>query len=465
MAGATEKTPQATGVPPRVADLVSDGLEALADTAPELLDLAERELQGRAERLNLVAASSPTAPAVLAAQALGFSALTAEGYPRCRYHPGTAVVDEVEQLAVARAELLFGASHANVQPLSGSMANLSVLLGLLEPGDPVLAMDLSHGGHLSHVSRPASLAKHLEPTYYQLGEDGTLDIEHVREKARTSRPKVIICGGSAYPRTIDFAALRSVADEVGALLVGDISHISGLVAAGAHPSPFPHCDVVTTSTYKQLRGPHGGLVLRGPDSRIAANAIDAFVFPGFQGTPDFGMLAAKAVALGGALEPGFGEAMGRVVRYARIFAEAFTSRGLSLVGGGTDTHMVLLDLRGQAVTGRDVSRALEAAGILANKNLVPNDPRTPQRTSGLRIGTNHLAFMGIKDPDVRDLAEGIAQLVLDLEADRRPESSAVWHRLAAQVTALVAATEREKQPVSRRTEGKEGIEGIEGVAA
>jgi glycine hydroxymethyltransferase len=419
--------------------LTRTGLGSLATSDPGILKLAERELARQRSHLNLVAASSPTSPEVLAAQGLGLSALTAEGYPGRRYHPGTEVIDEVEQLAVERAQRLFGADHANVQPLSASVANLAVLYGFLAPGDAVLSMELSHGGHLSHVARPASASKHLNATYYRLGADGTLDLDRVRDQALAVRPAVLICGCSAYPRTIDFPALRAVADEVGALLLGDISHISGLVAAGLHPSPFPHCDVVTTSTYKQLRGPHGGLILRRPGSRLSANEIDKFVFPGFQGTPDFGTIAAKAVALGGALRPEFRKAMDRVVCFAKLFADAFTEYGVRLVAGGTDTHMVLVDLSDGDASGRTVSHALEQVGILANMNLIPNDRRSAHETSGLRLGTNHLAFMDIGEHQVGELARGVAELVADLNRGRLPEQCPAWRRLDEHVAAFTGS--------------------------
>ncbi|MGH3874461.1 MAG: serine hydroxymethyltransferase [Pseudonocardiaceae bacterium] len=419
--------------------LTRTGLGSLATSDPGILKLAERELARQRSHLNLVAASSPTSPEVLAAQGLGLGALTAEGYPGRRYHPGTEVIDEVEQLAIERAKWLFGADHANVQPLSASVANLAVLYGFLAPGDAVLSMELSHGGHLSHVARPTSASKHLNATYYRLGADGSLDLERVREQALAVRPAVLICGGSAYPRTVDFSALRAIADEVGALLLGDISHISGLVAAGLHPSPFPHCDVVTTSTYKQLRGPHGGLILRSPGSRLSANEIDKFIFPGFQGTPDFGTVAAKAVALGGALRPEFRKAMDRVVCFAKLFADAFTEYGVRLIAGGTDTHMVLVDLSDGDASGKTVSHALEQVGILTNMNLIPDDRRSAHETSGLRLGTNHLAFMDIGEHQVSELARGVAELVADLDRGRLPEQCPAWRRLGEHAAALTGS--------------------------
>lgn len=388
------------------------GAADLAKRDPAIAALAEREILRQATHVNLVAASSPALPAVLAAQALGFGSVTAEGYPGARYHPGAGIVDEVERLAINRAKALFEADHANVQALSASAANLALISGLLARGDSLLSLDLSHGGHLSHASLPSSMSKWIHAHYYRLTSDGLLDPDEVRSRALATQPRLIICGGSAYPRVINFEAMRCIADEVGALLLGDISHISGLVAAGVHPSPFPHCDLVTTSTYKQLCGPHGGLVLRAAGSRVSRAKIDRLVFPGFQGTPDFGMIAAKAVAFGAALEPPFGAAMRRVARFATILAGVFAEHGLTLLGGGTDTHMVLVDLGPQGITGRDASAALEQAGVLANKNLIPDDPRRPAETSGLRFGTNHLAFMAIDDGDVSALATDIARVIL-----------------------------------------------------
>jgi len=410
------------------------GAADLAERDPAIGVFAERERLRQATHVNLVAASSPTLPAVLLTQALGFSSVTAEGYPGARYHPGADVIDAVERLAIERATSLFGADHANVQALSASAANLALLSGLLEPGESVLSLDLSHGGHLSHASPPSSMSKWIDAHYYRLTSSGLLDPDEIRRQALETKPRVIICGGSAYPRLIDFQVMRSVADDVGALLLGDISHISGLVAAGIHPSPFPHCDLVTTSTYKQLCGPHGGIVLRAANSRVSGSRIDRMVFPGLQGTPDFGMIAAKAVAFGAALGPEFTVAMRRVAGFAAIVADVFNDQGLALLSGGTDTHMVLVDLRPQGITGRDASDALEEAGILANKNLIPDDPRRPAETSGLRFGTNHLAFMTIDDAGVRALATDVARVLLHLAEPSSPAS----HQAIADLTAHVA---------------------------
>jgi glycine hydroxymethyltransferase len=399
-----------------VADWSGQALATLARRDPRVVQLAYAELRRQRRTLNLVAAASPTLPAALAAQGLLFSAVTAEGYGGARYHPGTEVVDAVERLARERAERLFGAPHANVQPLSGTAANLAVLYGVLAGDGPVLSLALSHGGHLSHGARGASVAKRFRVCHYHVDEAGRVDPDQLTAVVEQVRPELLICGGSAYPRRLDFPAFRAAADRVGALLLADISHISGLVAAGAHPSPVACCDVLTTSTYKQLCGPRGGLVLQGAGSRIAARTLDRAVFPGFQGTPDFGSIAAKAVALGFAAGPAFAAAMRRVVRYAHRFAAAFAGHGLPVVAGGTDTPRVLVDLRGRGVSGRLVGDALERAGVLVNKNLVPDDPRPPYETSGIRIGTNDLGFRPVTDAEVAALAGATAAVVAELAA-------------------------------------------------
>ncbi len=396
-----------------VRDWCDAALTSLAGRDVPVLRMAHAELRRQDGTLNLVAASSPTLPAVLMAQALLFSSVTAEGYRGRRYHPGTEVVDELEDLARGRAEELFGVPHANVQPLSGSAANLAVLYGLLDAGDTVLSLELGHGGHLTHVSRSASISKRMTAAHYEVDERGMVDHAALAVLVKQVRPQLVICGGSAYPRELDFVAFRGAADEVDALLMADISHISGLVAAGLHATPVDVCDVVTTSTYKQLCGPRGGLVLRGSASHVTARALDRAVFPGFQGTPDFGGIAAKAVALGFAARPEFAAAMGRVVAYARAFAAALQEHGVPLVSGGTDTHMVLCDLSGTAVTGRQVADVLERLGVLVNMNLVPNDPRSADHTSGIRIGTNDLGFRRVSADEVADLAGAAAAVVAE----------------------------------------------------
>lgn len=378
--------------------------------------LASGELARQQTTLSLVASASPTLPPALLAQSLLFSSVTAEGYVGSRYHPGTDLVDQVEQLAIDRATELFGVPYVNVQPLSGSAANLAVLYGLVDQNQSVLAMDLAHGGHLTHVSRAASVSKRIEGHFYGLDERGFIDFDQVEQMAMTHRPGMIICGGSSYSREIDFERFRDIAERSGSLLLADISHISGLVAAGQHVSPVPYCDIITTSTYKQLCGPRGGLIMLGSSSRVTERRLRHAVFPGFQGTPDFGGIAAKAVAFGFALQPTFRQAMTRVRRFAAVLAAEFATAGLTVAANGTDTHMVLIDLRtlGDSVTGRVVSDALLSAGLMINKNLVPGDHRPPTETSGLRIGTNHLGFSAVDESTVRRLARAISVGVFDI---------------------------------------------------
>ncbi|MFE3171562.1 serine hydroxymethyltransferase [Amycolatopsis sp. NPDC059090] len=415
-----------------------EGFAALAAADPTLVELARRQHAARRTRLNLVAAAGPTLSEVVAAQALGFGSVTAEGYPGRRYHPGAEQVDEVERLAVRRAEDLFGAQGANVQPLSGSAANLAVLSGLLKPGEPVLSLELSHGGHLSHVSGRANLSRWVESAHYHLTAAGEPDEDELLSLVREVRPRLLICGGSACPRKIDFAVFRRAADEAGALLMADISHISGLVAAGVHASPMPYCDVVSTSTYKQLCGPRGGLLLCGRRSPVTRAMLDRAVFPGLQGTPDFGAIAAKAVALRFAAGPVFAEAMHRATRYAGVLADALTASGVALVGGGTDTHLILADLRGAAATGAQVEDALRACGVLVNKNLVPDDPRQAGETSGIRLGTNELAFRALTDDQVAAFAAELAEVVARLRDGESPRECQAARRLKATAEGLAA---------------------------
>jgi glycine hydroxymethyltransferase len=400
----------------------------LREVDADVCHLAVRQRDLEAGCLNMVAASCPVSPAVRAALSLGFGGVTAEGYPGARYHPGADVVDGLEELCVQRARQLYGASHVNVQPLSASNANLALLYGLLEPDDGVLSMELAHGGHLSHASRPSSASRRIRARYYGLGADGRIDIDHVATQARACRPRMLIGGASSYPRTIDFRAMREVADDVGALLLADVSHISGLIAAGVHPDPVAHADLVTSSTYKQLGGPHGGFILRGTRSRVDTSAIDRCVFPAFQGTPDFATIAAKAVAFGLAQRPEFCDRMRRVVALAAAMADTFRERSVRMVGGGTDTHMILLDL-GPTTTGAQLSSVLESAGLLVNKNLIPDDPRPPTSTSGVRLGTNHLAAGAAGPDDACALATAIADILDLLDANRDAIGSAPWQRL------------------------------------
>ncbi|MEV6975749.1 serine hydroxymethyltransferase [Kitasatospora sp. NPDC093806] len=388
------------------------GAHRLADADPLLSDLLVREHARQNETLAMVAASSSADPSVLACAGATISNVTTEGYPGARYHAGCELVDEVERLATARARALFGARYANVQPHSGSTANQIVLCTLMKPGDTLLGMELSAGGHLTHGS-PASISgRFFDAVGYGTDADGLLDYEQVAELAREHRPKVIVCGASAYPRTVDFARFRRIADEVGAFLLADISHIAGLVAAGLHPSPVDHAHATTTSTYKQLYGPRGGLILLGRDAdlplpgtkRTLAQAIAHGTFPFLQGTPDLGSVAAKARAFDLAAQPEFRALAQRVVDGARELADAFAGLGHTLVTGGTDNHMVLLDVGRRGLTGAIAESALASCGIVVNRNRIPGDPRGPRVTSGVRFGTNTLALRGMGPTELRRCA-------------------------------------------------------------
>ena len=380
---------------------------SILDADPVVADLIEREAVRQRATLNLIASESIPSAAVQAAQASIASAKTAEGYPGALYHTGTGVVDELERLTVARATALFGADHANVQPNSGVNANLAVYEALLKPGDPVLAMDLAHGGHLSHGARASITGKVYRFRHYGVHPASeVIDLDEVRAAALDHRPRLLVAGGSSYPRMIDYAGLRVIADEVGAAFLVDMAHIAGLVAAGVIPSPVPHADVVTFTTYKTLLGPHGGVIL----SRAALAArIDRGVFPGTQGTPSFGMMAAKAVCLGAAAGDAFRAKMQLVLDDAAALAAALSDRGHRLVSGGTDTHLVLVDLRSAGLTGDVAERALEAVGILANRNVIPFDPGTPKAPSGLRLGLTGLVERRMGPtvmPVIADLIDG-----------------------------------------------------------
>ncbi|MFF4604368.1 serine hydroxymethyltransferase [Streptomyces sp. NPDC001339] len=384
----------------------------------ELYDLLTREADRQRDTLMMVAASSVADPSVLACGGTALGNLTAEGFPGARYHAGCDIADDIERLAIERAKSAFGAQAAIVQPHSGSSANLSVLTALMEPGDTLLGLDLDCGGHLTHGS-PASLTgRYFNAVGYRVTDDGLLDYEQVRELARAHRPKVIVCGASAYPRTIDFSRFREIADEVGAYLLADISHIAGLVAAGLHPSPIDHAHAVTTSTYKQLYGPRGGLILLGreanapgPHRGTLAATLRRSVFPATQGTPDLTSVAAKARALGFVAGPSFAALAQRLADDARAIAERLQQHGMRLVTGGTDTHMVLVDLRGTHLTGDVAEAALESCGIVVNRNRVPGDTTPVRVTSGLRIGTNSLAARGMGPDQAAACADLLARVM------------------------------------------------------
>ncbi len=379
----------------------------------EVFAACGRELSRQQHNIELIASENIVSKAVLLAAGTVLTNKYAEGYPGKRYYGGCVYVDEVEEIARERAKKLFGAEHANVQPHSGANANLSVFFALLNPGDTVLSMNLAHGGHLSHGSPVNISGKYFNIVPYGVSDDTeTIDYEAVRALALEHKPKLILAGASAYPRIIDFAKFREIADEVGAYLLVDMAHIAGLVAAGVHPSPVPYADVVTTTTHKTLRGPRGGLILCREE---LAKAIDKAVFPGTQGGPLMHIIAAKAVALGEALTDEFKAYGEQVVKNAAALAKALKAKGLNLVSGGTDNHLMLLDLRGLELTGKELEHRLDEVHITANKNTVPNEPRSPFITSGVRIGTPAVTSRGFKEPEMELIAGWIADVVNDFE--------------------------------------------------
>jgi len=381
----------------------------LAAADPVVADILARETARQASGLELIASENFASPAVLAAMGSPLTNKYAEGYPGKRYYGGCEVVDEVEALAIARARQLFGAAHANVQPHSGTQANLEAYLAVANPGDTLMGLSLRHGGHLTHGAPVSASGRLFHAVQYGVREaDGLIDLDQVRDLARAEKPKVIVAGGSAYPRIIDFAAFAAVAKEVGAVLIVDMAHFAGLVAGGAHPSPVGVADIVTTTTHKTLRGPRGGMILA---SEAYAKAVDKQVFPANQGGPLMHVIAAKAVALGEALQPAFRVYARQVIANAKALGEALAERGYSLVSGGTDTHLLLVDLRARQLTGKLVEETLGHAGITVNKNTVPGDTASPFVTSGVRIGTPALTTRGMGEAEMRAIAELIDQAI------------------------------------------------------
>lgn len=400
----------------------------LKDTDPEIALAVAQELHRQETHLELIASENSTSLAVMEAQGSVLTNKYAEGYPEKRYYGGCEFVDTAEKLAVERACRLFDAEYANVQPHSGSQANMAVYFALLKPGDTVLGMRLAHGGHLTHGS-PASFSGRLF-RFQHYGVDrasGRLDYEAIADLAREVRPRLIVCGASAYPRIIDFKAFAEIARSVGALLMVDMAHIAGLVAAGQHPSPVPHADAVTSTTHKTLRGPRGGLILGRAD---LADRLNREIFPGIQGGPLMQVVAAKAVAFREALRPDFQRYQQAVVRNARTMAQALGEAGIHLVTGGTDNHMLLVDLRNLAITGKEAEEALGRAGITANKNSIPFDERGPAVTSGIRLGTPVLTTRGM------GAEEMIAIAVLIADVLKAPGDRALLERVRREVQAL-----------------------------
>jgi glycine hydroxymethyltransferase len=388
---------------------VSPVPDPLVAADPELAEIVRREVERQNTTIQLIASENFTSPAVMAAQGTVLTNKYSEGYPGKRYYGGNLVVDEAEELARTRACDLFGAEHANVQPHSGANANMATFLALLQPGDKVMGMRLDQGGHLTHGS-PVNFSGRIYDfvAYGVDAESETLDYDEMRKLAVAERPKAIIAGATAYSRVIDFAAFRSIADEVGALLIVDAAHIAGLIAGGAHPSPVPHADVVTFTTHKTLRGPRAGCILSTAEH---AAAIDKAVFPGLQGGPLMHVIAAKAVAFKLAAEPGFADYAAQIVRNAAALASDLTEHGFRIVSGGTDNHLMLVDLRPFGVTGKVAQEALDRAGITCNKNAIPNDPEKPFVTSGLRLGTASVTTAGMAEPEMAEIASMIAAVL------------------------------------------------------
>lgn len=388
-------------------------MDHLRRSDPQIYRAVAGETERQRAHLEMIASENSVSPAVQEATGSVFTNKYAEGLPGRRYYGGCEFADQVEDLARDRAKALFAADHANVQPHSGAQANMAGFFAFLRPGDRILGMNLSHGGHLTHGSPVNFSGRYFDVTSYGVREsDGRLDYDAVRDAALRDRPKMIVAGASAYPRIIDFAAFGEIARETGAVLLVDMAHVAGLVAGGHHPSPVPHADVVTTTTHKTLRGPRGGLVLCRTEH---AATIDKMVFPCIQGGPLVHVIAAKAVALGEALAPGFAEYGRRVVKNARVLAEVLVERGVRLVSGGTDTHLLLVDFTASDLTGKQAEEALGRAGIAVNKNTVPGETRSPFVTSGLRIGTPALTTRGMGPDEMRRVGGWIADVIADVD--------------------------------------------------
>ncbi|MEM9906066.1 MAG: serine hydroxymethyltransferase [Cyanobacteria bacterium P01_D01_bin.44] len=412
--------------------MTSTNFDFLQQTDPEITAILGRELQRQRDHLELIASENFTSAAVMAAQGSVLTNKYAEGLPNKRYYGGCEFVDQAEQLAIDRIKALFGVDHANVQPHSGAQANFAVFLALLQPGDTIMGMDLSHGGHLTHGSPVNFSGKWFNVVQYGVSrETEQLDFDEIREVALQHKPKLIICGYSAYPRTIHFDKFRAIADEIGAYLMADIAHIAGLVAAGLHPDPIPHCDVVTTTTHKTLRGPRGGLIMtRDPD---LGKKFDKAVFPGSQGGPLEHVIAAKAVAFGEALKPDFKTYSAQVIANAQTLAAQLQSREIKVVSNGTDNHLVLVDLRSIGMTGKQADALVSEVNITANKNTVPFDPESPFVTSGLRLGTPAMTTRGMGQPEFVEIANIIVDRLVspddsEVRADCRRRVAALCER-------------------------------------
>lgn len=400
----------------------------LAKQDPNVKAVIDQELMRQRDKLEMIASENIVSQAVMEAQGSVLTNKYAEGYPGKRYYGGCEHVDVVETLAIERAKRLFGAEHANVQPHSGSQANFAVYFAMLKPGDTIVGMNLSHGGHLTHGS-----SVNVSGTYFNVipygvnAETQQIDYDEFRKIVLEAKPKLIIAGGSAYSRQIDFKKMADVAHEVGAIFMVDMAHFAGLVAAGLHPNPVEYADIVTTTTHKTLRGPRGGMILCKEEY---AKAIDKAVFPGIQGGPLMHVIAAKAVALGEALQPEFKEYAEQVIKNAKVLAAELMAKGLTIVSGGTDTHVMLVDVRNTGLTGKEAEHLLDEIGITANKNTIPFDPASPFVTSGVRLGTPALTTRGLKEDDMKEIADIIATVL------QNPEDTAKHQDAAKRVAAL-----------------------------
>ncbi len=377
---------------------------------PEIAQSITDEMERQNSHIELIASENWVSRAVMAAMGSPLTNKYAEGYPGKRYYGGCQCVDAVEDLARDRAKKLFGCDYANVQPHSGAQANLAVFFAMLKPGDKILGMNLDHGGHLTHGSPVNMSGSYFETSFYGVNDEGVIDYDAVRETALKERPKLIIAGASAYARTIDFKRFREIADEVGAYLMVDMAHIAGLVAAGLHPSPIPYADVVTTTTHKTLRGPRGGMILCNSEAAEKFN-FDKAIFPGTQGGPLEHVIAGKAVCFKEALEPEFKEYQQQIIKNAQALCKGLMARGVKIVSGGTDNHLMLVDLSQEDVTGKELEKRLDEAHITCNKNTIPNDPRSPFVTSGVRLGTPAVTTRGMKEEDRETIAEAIAMVI------------------------------------------------------
>ena len=396
--------------------MLDTAMNTLLQADPEVAGTIRKEFARQQQNVELIASENIVSPAVMAAMGSCLTNKYAEGYPGKRYYGGCGCVDETEELARSRACRLFGADHANVQPHSGANANLAAYFAAVKPGDTVMGMNLAHGGHLTHGSPVNFSGKLYHIVPYSLDEHTEqLNYETIYETAQQCRPKMIIAGGSAYPRAIDFKKFREIADSVGAVLMVDMAHIAGLVAAGVHESPVPYADIVTTTTHKTLRGPRGGMILC---KEAWAKKIDSAIFPGSQGGPLMHVIAAKAVCLGEALQPSFRDYGAQVVKNAQALAQGLLREGFRLVSGGTDNHLMLADVRGFGITGREMERRLDEVCITVNKNAIPNDPEKPMVTSGIRVGTPAVTSRGFREPEMDLIARYLGQVARDFEGTK-----------------------------------------------